>query len=78
MVPNLCAKQLVFGLESAVAADVVQRDAALFQDAADEEPTMAVQRILFGAHEGDTVRLRPRLQPINAFEEEGGLGQTRV
>ena len=61
MVPNLRAKQLVLVLESAVAADVVQRDAALSQDAADEEPAMAVQRILFSAHDGHPIRLRPLL-----------------
>jgi hypothetical protein len=65
-------------LESAVSADVVQCDGALSQDATDEEPTVAVQRILFSAHNRNAIRLRSGLQPIDPFQEKGGRGETCV
>jgi hypothetical protein len=78
VLPSPRAKQLILCLDSPVATNVVQIDVALSQDAADEESAMAAERILLGAHEGDTIFLRPLLDPFDAFLEERGRGQTRV
>ena len=47
------AGEIGFGLEAAVAADVIDVDAAIDEDAGDEKAAVAVGGVFFGAEEGD-------------------------
>jgi hypothetical protein len=47
------AGEIGFGLEAAVAADVVDEDAALDEDAGDQKAAVAMGGVFFGAEKGD-------------------------
>jgi len=72
------AGEVGFGLEAAVAADVIDVNAALDEDAGDQKAAVAVGGIFFGAEEGDAEFLHPGFEAGEALEEEFGLGDAVI
>jgi hypothetical protein len=72
------AGEIGFGLEAAVAADVVYVDAALDEDAGDEEAAVAMGGIFFCAEKGDAKFLHAGFEAGEAVEEEFGFGDAVV
>ena len=73
-------RQLAFmlDLDGADTSDVMQREAARRQDAADQEPTMTVAGVLFAAHHCDAVARGAVDQTIDPGEKAGGGGDEVV
>jgi hypothetical protein len=67
------AGEIGFGLEAAVAADVIDVDAALDQDACDEKAAVAVGGVFFGAEEGDAESCHAGFEAGEALAEEFGF-----
>ena len=72
------AGEIGFGLEAAVAADMVDVDAAVDEDASDEEAAVAMGGIFFGAEQGDAEFLHAGFEASEALEEEFGFGDAVV
>jgi hypothetical protein len=72
------ASEIGLGLEAAVAADVVDLDAALDEDACDEQAAVAVGGNFFGAEEGDAEFLEAGFEARETLKEEVGLGDAVI
>jgi hypothetical protein len=72
------ASEIGFGLEAAVAADVVDVEAAFDEHARDEKATVAVGRIFFGAKKGDAEFLHSGFETRETLEEEFGFGDAVI
>lgn len=56
---------MLLGLQAAVAADVLKREALLGEYTPDEQPSMAVLRVLLAAHHRDAVLVDPTGEPFD-------------
>jgi hypothetical protein len=72
------AGEIGFGLEAAVAADVVDVNAAVDEDAGDEKAAVAVGGVFFGAEEGDAEFMHAGFEARESLEEEFGFGDAMI
>ena len=78
VIAGLFADQIGFGLEAAVAADMIDGHAMVSQDAPNQQAAVAAGRILFAAQEGHAEFTETLLQAREAFLKKPGTGHAIV
>ena len=78
VIAGLFANQIGFGLEAAVAADMIDGHPMVAQDAPNQQAAVAAGRILFAAQEGHAEFTETLLQAREAFLKKPGAGHTIV
>lgn len=78
VIARLFADQIGFGLEAAVAADMIDGHPMVAQDAPNQQAAVAAGRILFAAQEGHAEFTETLLQAREAFLKKPGTGHTII
>jgi hypothetical protein len=78
VIAGLFADQIGFGLEAAVAADMIDGHPMVAQDAPNQQAAVAAGRILFAAQEGHAEFTEALLQARDAFLKKPGTGHTII
>jgi hypothetical protein len=78
VIAGLFADQIGFGLEAAVAADMIDGHPMIAQDAPNQQSAVAAGRILFAAQEGHPAFTETLLQAREAFLKKPGTGHTII
>ena len=78
VITGLFADQIGFGLEAAVAADMIDGHPVIAQDAPNQQAAVAAGRILFAAQEGHAEFTETLLQAREAFPKKPGTGHTII
>lgn len=78
VIAGLFADQIGFGLETAVAADMIDLHSMAAQDAPNQQAAVAAGRILLAAKEGHTEFAETLLQAREPFLKERGLSHTVI